>query len=37
MHLWKAGDSRKVDEYLDAKGLRRHALFTNSCGRLLNY
>ena len=27
MHLWKAGDSRKVDEYLDTKGLRRHALF----------
>jgi putative DNA methylase len=27
MHLWKAGDVVKVDEYLDEKGLRRHALF----------
>ena len=27
MHLWKAGDVIKVDEYLDAKGLRRNALF----------
>jgi putative DNA methylase len=27
MHLWKAGDVVKVDEYLDAKGLRRNALF----------
>ena len=27
MHLWKAGDSHKVDEYLDDNGLRRHELF----------
>ncbi len=27
MHLWKAGDVVKVDEYLDTKGLRRNALF----------
>jgi adenine-specific DNA methylase len=27
MHLWKAGDVAKVDEYLDARGLRRNALF----------
>lgn len=27
MHLWKAGDVVKVDEYLDEKGLRRNALF----------
>ena len=27
MHLWKAGDVIKVDEYLDAKALRRNALF----------
>jgi len=27
MHLWKAGDVVKVDEYLDDKGLRRSVLF----------
>ncbi|WP_243175148.1 DUF1156 domain-containing protein [Desulfofundulus sp. TPOSR] len=27
MHLWKTGDVVKVDEYLDARGLRRHRLF----------
>lgn len=27
MHLWKAGDVVKVDEYLDAHGLRRNVLF----------
>ena len=27
MHLWKAGDLRKVDEYLDSNGLRRQELF----------
>lgn len=27
MHLWKAGDVVKVDEYLDDKGLRRNTLF----------
>jgi hypothetical protein len=27
MHLWKAGDLPKVDEYLDGNGLRRHELF----------
>jgi putative DNA methylase len=27
MHLWRAGDLVHVDEYLDARGLRRNALF----------
>ncbi|MHB1769450.1 MAG: hypothetical protein ACYCUV_16540, partial [Phycisphaerae bacterium] len=27
MHLWKAGDLQKVDEYLDAGALRRNELF----------
>ena len=27
MHLWKAGDVVKVDEYLDAEALPRNALF----------
>lgn len=27
MHLWKAGDVVKVDEYLDLRGLRRNELF----------
>ena len=27
MHLWKAGDLVRVDEYLEARGLRRNALF----------
>jgi len=27
MHLWKAGDVIKVDEYLEAKALRRNVLF----------
>lgn len=27
LHLWKAGDVHKVDEYLDDNGLRRHELF----------
>jgi hypothetical protein len=27
VHLWKAGDLIHVDEYLDARGLRRNALF----------
>ncbi len=27
MHLWKAGDVAKVEEYLDGRGLRRNALF----------
>jgi hypothetical protein len=27
LHLWKAGDVAKVDEYLDDRGLRRYALF----------
>jgi len=27
MHLWRAGDVHKVDEYLDEHGLRRHELF----------
>jgi len=27
MHLWKAGDLSKVDEYIDSNGLRRQELF----------
>ncbi len=27
MHLWRAGDVTKVDEYLEMRGLRRNALF----------
>ena len=27
MHLWKAGDVHKVDDYFDEHGLRRHELF----------
>jgi hypothetical protein len=27
MHLWKAGDVAKVDDYLDDRGLRRNVLF----------
>jgi hypothetical protein len=27
MHLWKAGELSKVDEYLDTNGLRRQELF----------
>jgi adenine-specific DNA methylase len=27
LHLWKAGDVTRVDEYLDDRGLRRYALF----------
>lgn len=27
IHLWRAGDVHKVDEYLDEHGMRRHELF----------
>ena len=27
MHLWKAGEQFKVDDYLDSKGLRGNQLF----------
>ena len=27
MHLWKAGDLVRVDDYLETRGLRRNALF----------
>ena len=27
MHLWRAGDQTKVDDYVDARGLQRSALF----------
>ena len=27
MHLWRAGDVVKVDDYLDVRGLRRNKLF----------
>jgi putative DNA methylase len=29
MHLWKAGDLAKVDDYLDSRGLKRNALFAH--------
>jgi putative DNA methylase len=29
MHLWKGADQAKVDDYLDARGLKRHALFAH--------
>ena len=29
MHLWKARDQTKVDDYLDSSGLKRHALFAH--------
>ena len=28
MHLWRAGDQSRVDEYLDTRGLQRSALFS---------
>ncbi len=28
MHLWRAGDQAKVDDYVDARGLQRSALFS---------
>jgi hypothetical protein len=28
MHLWRAGDEAKVDDYLDTRGLKRNAPFT---------
>ena len=27
MHLWRAGDQSKVDDYLDTRGLQRSTLF----------
>ena len=27
MHLWRAGDQVKVDDYLDTRGLPRNGLF----------
>ena len=27
MHLWRAGDEAKVNDHLDDRGLKRHALF----------
>jgi hypothetical protein len=27
MHLWKAGDQAKVDQYIEDRGLRRSAVF----------
>jgi putative DNA methylase len=29
IHLWKLGDLAKVDDYLDARGLKRNALFAH--------
>jgi putative DNA methylase len=28
MHLWRAGDEAKVNDYLDTRGLKRNALFS---------
>ena len=28
MHLWRAGDQVKVDDYIDSRGLRRNTLFS---------
>ena len=28
MHLWRAGDQSKVDDYLDTRGLQRNAQFS---------
>jgi len=28
MHLWRAADEAKVDEYIDSKGIRKHPLFS---------
>ena len=27
MHLWRAGEEAKVEEYLETRGLKRNALF----------
>ena len=27
MHLWRAGDEARVNDYLDDRGLKRHVLF----------
>ena len=27
MHLWRAGNEAKVNDYLDERGLKHHALF----------
>ncbi len=29
MHLWKAGDQTKVDDYLEGRGLKRNAPFAH--------
>jgi adenine-specific DNA methylase len=35
MYLWKAGDPKKLDDYLDDNGLRRHELFKRVLQSLL--
>ena len=32
MHLWRAGGEARVNDYLDDRGLKRHALFA-ACSR----
>ena len=34
MHLWRAGDEAKVNDYLDDRGLKRHALFARAAAGL---
>ena len=33
MHLWRAGEEARVNDYLDDRGLKRHALFAPSSSR----
>ena len=35
MHLWRAGDQVKVDDYLDTRGLARNALFHRTLQALI--
>ncbi len=35
MHLWRAGDQPKVDDYLDTRGLQRNALFNQMLQALI--
>ena len=35
MHLWRAGDQSKVDDYLDTRGLQRNALFNQMLQALI--
>ena len=35
MHMWRAGDQVKVDDYLDSRGLNRNALFNQMLQALI--